>query len=83
MSTASIKYATAQIQTDNPLVYNSYLATMASFAARRDALAAEIRRLLEDAAFEDAPIHQGQADSLIDQAQDLIAEMKGMASTAH
>ena len=56
---------------------------MASFAARRDALAAEIRRLLEDAAFEDAPIHQGQADSLIDQAQDLIAEMKGMASTAH
>jgi predicted trehalose synthase len=83
LSMASIKYATAQIQTDNALVYNSYLDTMANFTARRDALAAEIRKLLEDAAFADAPIQQTKADSLIDQAHDLIAEMKGMAAATH
>src|SRR5262249_15494745 len=83
LSMASIEYTTAQIQTDKALVYNSYLDTMANFTTRRDALAAEIRKLLEEAAFDEAPIEQAKADPLIEQARELIAEMKWMAAAAH
>jgi hypothetical protein len=83
LSLASIKYSTALIQTDSALVYNSYLDTMADFAARRDALAGEIKEMLEGAAFGDAQIHPGIAGSLLGQVHRLIAEMKGLAAAAH
>ena len=55
---------------------------MADFTARRDALVAQIKDLLDGAAFDDAPINLQTAGSLAGQANRLITEMKGLAAAA-
>jgi hypothetical protein len=80
---ASIEYSTVRIQTENAAVYNSYLNKMADFTARRDALVAEIREVLDGAAFGDTPIKHGTAASLAGRANGMVSQMKGMAHAAH
>jgi hypothetical protein len=80
LSMASIKYSTARIQTENAAVCNSYLEKMEDFAARRDALVAEIKEVLEGAAFGDARIKHGTAASLAGRAKRMVSQMKGMAN---
>jgi len=82
LSVASIGYATTNIKSTKPTVYNTYLDTMADFTARRDSLAGQIKTVLEAAAFAGVPVSQGTASSLAGQARGMVNEMQGLATAA-
>jgi hypothetical protein len=56
---------------------------MANFTQRRDALAAQIKTVLEGAAFKDVPVYPGTAASLAAQADGLVQQMKTKADAVH
>jgi arylsulfatase A-like enzyme len=78
LSMASIKYATDHIKSIDTAAYNRYLAEIRQFTARRDALATQIKGILDGAAFDDAPIHPGTVESLADRANEMVEEMQNL-----
>ena len=63
--------------------YTRFLATMADITARRDALAAEIKPLLDGAAFGNQPINEGQEDQLVRRARAIIDRVADLAHDEH
>jgi hypothetical protein len=60
--------------------YSNIETQLASFTSQRDALAAQILSLLEAAEFNNQPISDQQAASLIQQAQTLLANVQAFAN---
>ncbi|MBV8199768.1 MAG: hypothetical protein JOZ15_04005 [Acidobacteria bacterium] len=60
--------------------YTSIEAQIASLTTQRDALAAQIRTALNDAAFHDKPLDPQQASAWITQAQALLAQSAALAA---
>jgi hypothetical protein len=79
LSRASIDYATSHIKNPNDAVYGAYLSRMQRFTERRDALAGQIKKVLNDAAFNDRPVDHGTSAFLSARAEGMIAEMKALA----
>jgi len=65
---------------NNDATYTSIEGQLASFAAQRDALVAQIVPLLEAAEFNGTPIPEATAQSLIQQAQSLLSSVEAYAS---
>jgi len=59
--------------------YTSIENQLASYASQRDALVAQIEPLLEAAEFDGIPIPDSTAQSLIQQAQDLLSSVQAYA----
>jgi hypothetical protein len=55
---------------------------ISSLTSQRDSLAAQMRAMLEAAAFSDKPIDNQQAKSLISQADDLLAQADALAASS-
>src|SRR5262249_28240980 len=59
LSTASIKFSTANIKSISPDAYARYLSQMADFTERRDALQALIKSVWEGGVFAEDPVNPG------------------------
>jgi arylsulfatase A-like enzyme len=75
-------FANRSIVSDDT-TYNQYLATLGPIVAARDALAAQIKTVLDDASFADKRIDHEQADSLVRQARRIIDQVADLAGTEH
>ena len=76
----SLIFANRSIVSDDT-TYNQYLATLGPIVAARDALAAQIKTALDNAAFADQHIDEKQAESLANQAQQIIDQVANLAGT--
>jgi hypothetical protein len=65
LSMASIRYTTKHVRSIQSDAYDNYLTMMVQFTARLDTLAAEIRSVLEGAAFGSRPLDQESVDILV------------------
>jgi hypothetical protein len=63
--------------------YAKFLATIADITTQRDALAAEIKPLLEAAAFDNQPINERQEDQLVRRARVIIDRVADLAHDDH
>jgi arylsulfatase A-like enzyme len=63
--------------------YAKFLATIADITTQRDALAAEIKPLLEAAAFDNQPINERQEDQLVRRARVIIDRAADLAHDDH
>jgi hypothetical protein len=68
---ATLALATTGIESSDA-GYAMVTAQLKQLTAKRDAIAGKMIDLLEDAAFDQKPIPEGEADRLIDQADDLL-----------
>ncbi len=75
----SLKFASRAIEGDDA-AYADYLQTIEAFTTRRDAVAAEIRAALNDAAFHNVPLSESHAERLVGRAHELIEKMKKLAN---
>jgi len=83
LGVASLHASTVAIESgdmNNDATYTSIEGQLASFAAQRDALVAQIVPLLEAAEFDGTPIPEATAQSLIQQAQSLRSSVEAYAS---
>jgi hypothetical protein len=83
LGVASIHASTVAMESgdaNNDTTYTSIEGQLASFAAQRDALVAQILPLLEAAEFNDTVIPDATADSLIRQAKSLLSSVEAYAS---
>jgi hypothetical protein len=76
----SLIFANRSIVSDDT-TYDHYVATLGPIVAARDTLAAQIKTVLDDAAFADKRIDHKQADSLVRQAQQIIDQVANLAGT--
>jgi hypothetical protein len=74
----SLKYANRSIVADDA-TYNTYLTKIGDLTAQRDALAGQIKILLDAAAFGENRIEGKDAEPLIKQAQQLIDRAANLA----
>jgi hypothetical protein len=76
---AAVPIATNAVLSDSPgdAKYLAYIAMLDNFTARRDALAADIRTMLDDVSFNGAGFDPGRAEQLTDKAERLISEIAG------
>src|SRR5262249_30674720 len=74
----SLVFATRAIKGDDE-DYGEYLTVIGPITAARNQLADEIRRVLDDAAFNGKPLDQVQALGLIARAKVIIAEVAELA----
>jgi hypothetical protein len=72
----SLKVSTAALASNTPLdaTYTTLENKLAAWGARRDALASQMRAIL-DAAVNRSPINEGQAEDLIEQGQTLLNQV--------
>jgi hypothetical protein len=63
--------------------YAKFLATIADITTQRDALTAEIKPLLEAAAFDNQPIKEQQEDQLVRRARVIIDRVADLAHDEH
>ncbi len=79
---ASLQASTVALQSNDAgeSTYSNIETQLASFTSQRDALAAQILSLLEAAEFNNQPISDQQAASLIQQAQTLLANVQAFAN---
>jgi hypothetical protein len=79
---ASLQASTVGLESSDPgdVTYSNIESQLASFTSQRDALAAQILALLEDAEFNNQPIPDQQAASLIQQAQGLLSNVQAFAN---
>jgi hypothetical protein len=79
---ASLQASTVGLESNelNDATYTSVENQLSSFTTQRDALAQEMLPLLEGAEFNNQPFQDAQANSLIQQAQDLLANVEAFAS---
>ncbi len=75
---ASLVYANRSI-TSVDKVYARYLARIADITNRRDNLAASIKGVLNDAAFNNKPVGEGSEDGLGHRARELIDQVQDLA----
>jgi hypothetical protein len=83
LGVASLHASTVAIESgdmNNDATYTSIEGQLASFAAQRDALVAQIVPLLEAAEFDGTPIPEATAQNLIQQAQSLRSSVEAYAS---
>ncbi len=78
---ASMLYANRSV-TDTDKAYTHYLGKIAEITAQRDALASEIKTILDGAAFGNQPVKIGSAISLDVRARELIVRVKVLAQEA-
>jgi hypothetical protein len=78
----SLTYANRAVTSDDA-TYAKYLTTIGTITAERDQLASQMITLLNGAAFENQPINGSAAAPLIEQAQQLIAKVEGLAIVGH
>jgi arylsulfatase A-like enzyme len=78
----SLRYANRSILADDA-AYGKYLTTIADIAAQRDSLVAEIRTVLDAAAFDRQPINERQEDQLVRRARRLIDRVEDLANNEH
>jgi hypothetical protein len=74
----SLIFANRSITSDDA-TYGSYLTTIATITANRDALASKIKPLLAGAAFDNKPIDEHQQEKLGRQARQLIDQVANLA----
>jgi hypothetical protein len=75
----SLVYANRSITSDDA-TYAKYLAKIGSISTDRDALAGEIKTVLNAAAFASQPVHEGSGDGLGDRARRLIDQVEDLAN---
>jgi hypothetical protein len=75
---AALKYANNSI-TSNDSAYSNYLSTIAGITGTRNNLAAQMIQLLNGAAFAGRPVNGAQANDLINQGNQLISQVQGLA----
>jgi hypothetical protein len=63
--------------------YTTFLATIADITTKRDALAAEIKPLLDAAAFDGQPINESQENQLVRRARAIIDRVADLAHDEH
>jgi hypothetical protein len=80
---ASLHASTVGIESNDPgdATYSNVESQLASFTSQRDALAAQILALLEAAEFNNQPIPDQQAASLIQAAQSLLSNVQSFANS--
>ena len=74
----SLRFANRSILSDDA-AYGKFLATMADITSTRDALAAEIKSVLDAAAFDNQPINERQEDQLVRRARAIIDRVADLA----
>ena len=81
LSRASLSVSTAALESNsaNDQVYTNLESQIAGWHVRRDAIAGQMKALLEGAAFNGQPIGQQQAQNLINQGQALLDEVSSFA----
>src|SRR5262249_32301708 len=77
LSLSSLAYANRSIISDDT-TYANYLSNIATITSNRDALASEIKTLLDAATFYDQPINDSTASSLITATQALSAQVQSL-----
>ncbi len=77
---STLQIATAALAGDNT-TYATLDAQLASLGAQRDALAAKMIEMIEDATFDHRPVDDEAADDLIAQAQALLAKVNGLSAS--
>jgi arylsulfatase A-like enzyme len=75
---AALKYANTAITSGDPS-YNNYLTTIAGITSTRNNLAAQMISLLNGAAFAGQPVNGAQANDLVNQGNQLISNVQGLA----
>ena len=75
----SLRYANRLILSDDT-AYANYLATIGDIGGQRDALASDIKALLDAAAFSHQRIDDRQADQLVGSANKIIDKFKDLAN---
>jgi hypothetical protein len=75
---ASLVYATRSI-TDVDKAYNRYVSRISGITAERDALASQIKTVLNAAAFGNQPVGERSGDRLADRATDLVERVRHLA----
>ena len=78
----SLRFANRSILSDDA-VYGRFLATTADITSKRDALAAEIKSVLDGAAFDDQPINDHQEEQLVRRARAVIDRVADLAHDDH
>jgi hypothetical protein len=78
----SLFYANQAVTSDDA-TYAKYLTTIGAITTERDQLASQMITLLNGAAFEGKPIDGSAAAPLIEQAQQLVAKVEGLARAGH
>jgi hypothetical protein len=74
----SLRLANRSILSDD-VTYGKYLATIADITSQRDALVAEIKPVLDAAAFGNQPIDEHQEDQLVHRARAIIDRVADLA----
>ena len=78
----SLVYANRSITSDDK-TYGKYLKTIADITGQRDALASQIKSVLNDAAFNHQPVHEGDENGLGHRARALIDQVEDLAGQDH
>jgi hypothetical protein len=78
----SLRLANKSILSDDA-AYGSFLAKIADITGQRDALAAEIKPVLDAAAFDNQPVNEHQEDHLVRRARAIIDRVSDLAHDDH
>ena len=78
----SLVYANRSVTSDDT-TYAKYLKRIADITNQRDALASQIKTVLNDAAFNQRPVHEGDEDGLGHRARALIDQVEDLAEQNH
>ena len=79
-STLTVSTFAIQSNSDGDVVYNKLEAKIASWTSQRDALASQIKSILEGAEFSGLSINEQQAKQLISDSQTLLDQASGCAA---
>src|SRR5215469_8382304 len=77
----SLKVSTAALSTNDPSTYLTLEHEIQDWTTMRDAIAGQMRAMLNRAAFGGQAIDENQAKSLISQAQNLLKEVSSVAGS--
>ena len=78
----SLVYANRSVTSDDT-TYAKYLKKIADITSKRDALASQMKTVLNDAAFNQQPVHEGDEDGLGHRARALIDQVEDLAEQNH
>jgi hypothetical protein len=78
----SLRFANRSITSDDT-TYANYLTTIGTITTNRDALASQIKTVLNAAAFANQPVHEHDEDGLGGQARRIIDQVEDLAEGRH
>jgi len=81
LNSLAVSTAALASSSEGDRTYNRLEGRIADWQARRDTIAGQMNKLLEGAAFAGQPISEGQAKRLIQQGQQLLAEVASCAAS--